>query len=168
MRRWLTEASPQLRLWRQEGLYDNGCVDLLRTLLGAPMEICKMPLSAIVKQQRYRHVCAFIGSCGTCIEALVFNCAQNGARFLSWIESLIEVMMCFDSIAKVVLACFMCSKGAMRVVKKQHIHTIIELSSGPARTRFFQSLAQLLLAGKCALSYMAADFHTCLQAAKIA
>ena len=81
---------------------------------------------------------------------------------------MIEVMMCFDSIAKVVLACFMCSKGAMRVVKKQHIHTIIELSSGPARTRFFQSLAQLLLAGKCALSYMAADFHTCLQAAKIA
>jgi hypothetical protein len=135
--RWLNDAPPQLRLWRQEGLLDNGCVDHLRTLLGAPMEICKMPLSAIVKQQRYRHVCSFISSCGNCIEAVVTNCPQNGSRFLSWIESLIEVMACFESVAKVILACFVCSKGASRILKIQHIHAIVELSKGPARSRLY-------------------------------
>jgi hypothetical protein len=145
LERWLTDAPPRLRLWRQEGLHDNGCVDLLRTLLGAPMEICKMPLSAIVKQQRYRHVCSFISSCGRCIEAVVTSCPLNGSRFLSWIESLIEVMMCFESVAKVILACFVCSIGATRMVKMQHIHAIIDVSKGQSRSRFYQSLSQLLL-----------------------
>jgi hypothetical protein len=146
--RWITDApTPQARLWRQAGLHDNGCVDHLRTLLGAPMEICKMPISAIVKQQRYRHVCSFISSCGSCIESVVTNCPQNGSRFLSWIESLIELMTCFESVAKVILACFICSKGASRLLKIEHIHAIVELSKGPARSRLYHSLSQLLMKG---------------------
>jgi hypothetical protein len=56
-------------------------------------------------------------------------------------------MMCFGSVAKVILECFVCSKGATRIVKKEHMHAIIDLSAGPARSRFYQSLSQLLLKG---------------------